>query len=238
LGSEGKTDKVLIIMSSKEMAAKEALRFVKNNQTVGLGTGSTSAIFINLLAKKVKEENLSIRCIPTSTASKALAYSLGLPLLEPSEVKQIDVAVDGADLVDSKLNLIKGGGGAHTREKVIDYFAKKFIVIVDSSKVCQKLKGPIPLEILPFAFPFVQKVLFEEFKVKLELRRRQNGDAFVSDNGNFIVDFGFRQISNPKKLEEQLDQVPGIVGNGIFSQNVSTVIVGYDKKVKILGKKA
>ncbi|MFH0971450.1 MAG: ribose-5-phosphate isomerase RpiA [Candidatus Micrarchaeota archaeon] len=225
-------------MSAKENAAMEALKYVKAGQTIGLGTGSTAALFIQLLAKKAKEEKLEIKCVPTSIESKALAYSLGLHLLEPSEVKAIDVAVDGADLVDAKLNLIKGGGGAHVREKAIDYFAKKFIVIVDDSKISKSLKGPIPLEILPFAFPFVEKVLKNGLKVKVELRRKGNGDVFISDNGNFIADAQIKAILNPAKLEDQLNSIPGIVGNGIFSKNVSAVIVGYSKKVMVLRKRA
>ncbi|MEK6954072.1 MAG: ribose 5-phosphate isomerase A [Candidatus Micrarchaeota archaeon] len=223
-------------MGGKENAAREALRFVKDGQTIGLGTGSTAAIFIKLLADKVKAENLSVKCIPTSLASKALAYQLGLALLEPEEVAGIGLAVDGADLVDAKLNLIKGGGGAQTREKVIDYFADKFIVIADSSKLSKKLKGQVPLEILKFAYPFVEKALKKEFGVKIEIRRKPNGDAWISDNSNFIADACFKAISSPTKLESQLNEIAGIVENGIFSRNVSTVIVGYDKKVLVLGK--
>ncbi|MFH1751179.1 MAG: ribose 5-phosphate isomerase A [Candidatus Micrarchaeota archaeon] len=224
-------------MNGKEMASREALRFVRDKQVIGLGTGSTAAIFIKLLSEKVKAENLDIKCVPTSLASKALAYQHGLALIEPEEVIRIDLAVDGADLVDQKLNLIKGGGGAHCREKVIDYFAEKFVVIADSSKIARKLKGPIPLEILKFAFPLVEKALERDFGVRVELRRKPNGDAWISDNGNYIADANFKQIANPAKLESQLDAVAGIVANGIFSRNVQTVIVGYGKKTRIMGKK-
>ncbi|MBI5225320.1 ribose-5-phosphate isomerase RpiA [Candidatus Micrarchaeota archaeon] len=221
-------------MNAKTNAALEALKYVKNGQTIGLGTGSTAAIFIDLLAKKVKNEHLLIKCIPTSLSSKALAYQKGLVLMEPEEVSTIDVAIDGADCMDSKKNLIKGGGGAHTREKIIDYFAEKFIVIADETKFSKILKGPVPLELLPFAYPFVAKAIKKEFGIKTELRRRENGDVWKSDNGNFIADAYFKQIKNPKKLEEQLNAIPGIVENGIFSRNVSTVIIGYEKKVKVL----
>lgn len=225
-------------MSAKENAAREALKFIRNNQTIGLGTGSTAAVFIKLLSEKVKNEKLSLKCIPTSLASKALAYQEGLPLIEPEEVVRIDVAVDGADLVDTKLNLIKGGGGAHVREKVVDYLAEKFIVIADSSKLAKKLRGPVPLEILRYAYPIVEMELKRKFRVRLEMRRKANGDAWVSDNGNYIADAAFKTIDSPKRLEEELDSIPGIVGNGIFSRNVRTVIIGYDRKVKVLGKLA
>ncbi|MFH1257667.1 MAG: ribose 5-phosphate isomerase A, partial [Candidatus Micrarchaeota archaeon] len=128
-------------MAGKRNASLEALKFVKDGMTLGLGSGSTAAIFIELLAEKVKNESLKIKCIPTSLSSKAIAYKCGLPLLEPSEVHRIDLAVDGADWVDKKLNLIKGGGAAHVREKVIDYFADKFVVVVDESKLTKTLKG-------------------------------------------------------------------------------------------------
>ncbi len=221
-------------MNAKTNAAIEALKYVKNGQTVGLGTGSTAAIFIDLLSKKVQNENLKIKCIPTSLSSKALAYQKGLVLIEPEEITTIDVAVDGADCIDSKKNLIKGGGGAHTREKIIDYFAQKFIVFADDSKFSKVLKGPVPLELLPFAYSFVEKAIKKEFGIKTELRRRENGDVWKSDNGNFIADAHFRSIKNPKKLEGQLNAIPGIVENGIFSKNVSTVIIGYEKKVRVL----
>ncbi|HLC47584.1 MAG TPA: ribose-5-phosphate isomerase RpiA [Candidatus Norongarragalinales archaeon] len=223
-------------MGAKENAAAGALEFIGDKQTIGLGTGSTAAIFIKLLAEKARAENLELKCIPTSLASKALAYQYGLSLIEPEEVKRIDVAVDGADLIDPKLNLIKGGGGAHAREKVIDYFADKFIVIADGSKLAKKLKGTVPLEILKFAFPFVERLLKDKYKARIEIRRRPNGDAWISDNGNYIADANFRNIPNPRRLEEELDSIPGVVANGIFSRNVSVAVVGYDKKVRVLRK--
>lgn len=224
-------------MSSKENAAREALKYVKDKTTIGLGTGSTAAYFIKLLAEKVKAENLTIKCIPTSLASKAMAYEAHLHLIEPEEVKKIDLAVDGADLIDPKLNLIKGGGGAHVREKIIDYFADKFIVIADNSKVASKLKGQVPLEILPFAYPLVAKSLQAEFGVKTEIRRKQNGDAWLSDNHNYIADAIFKSIPNPRKLEEELNSIDGVVGNGLFTRNVTLAIIGFDKKVKVIKPK-
>ncbi|MEK6842960.1 MAG: ribose-5-phosphate isomerase A, partial [Candidatus Micrarchaeota archaeon] len=113
-------------------------------------------------------------------------------------------------------------------------FAQKFIVIADDSKFSKVLKGPVPLELLPFAYSFVEKAIKKEFGIKTELRRRENGDVWKSDNGNFIADAHFRSIKNPKKLEGQLNAIPGIVENGIFSKNVSTVIIGYEKKVRVL----
>jgi ribose 5-phosphate isomerase A len=223
-------------MNAKENAAREALKYVKDKTTIGLGTGSTAYYFIKLLAEKVKNENLSVKCIPTSLASKALAYEGHLPLIEPQEVKRIDLAVDGADQIDPKLNLIKGGGGAHVREKVIDYFAGKFIVIADSSKVVKKLSGAVPLEILPFSLPVVEKELKEQFDVKMEVRRKPNGDAWISDNHNYIADAFFKKIPSPKNLESELNGITGIVGNGIFSRNVDVAIIGFEKKVKMIKK--
>jgi len=216
---------------AKRNAALEALKFVKNNSVIGLGSGSTAAIFVKLLSEKAKKENLKIRCVATSSATEKLARELGLNLANLASVEKIGLAVDGTDLVDSKLNLIKGGGGAHAREKIIAYSAKKFVVIADESKIAKNLSGKVPLEVFPFAVPYVLRILRERFKVQCSVRQ------FPSDNGNVLIDAFFTGIKNPRKLEEELKSVSGIVENGIFSRNVSSVIVGSENGARILRKK-
>ena len=216
---------------AKRNASLEALKLVKNNSVIGLGSGSTAAIFVRLLSEKAKRENLKIRCVATSSATEKLAKELGLNLVNLASAEKIDLAVDGTDLVDSKLNLIKGGGGAHAREKIIAYSAKKFIVIADESKIAKKLSGKVPLEVFPFAVPYVLKILKERFKVRCSTRQSP------SDNGNVLIDAFFNGIKNPGKLEKELKSVSGIVENGIFSRNVSSVIIGSENGARTLKKK-
>ncbi len=212
-------------MDAKASAAQAALKFVRPGMTVGLGTGSTASIFIRLLAAKNKQKDMHLTCVATSKSSEELAKKLGLKVVGLDAVRKIDVAVDGADLVDARLNLVKGGGGAHCREKVVDYAAKRFVVVVDESKLCSKLSGGVPLEILPFAFPLVKPQLQHRFGCKTVVRMKA-GRPVLSDNGNFLADARFRKIPDAASLELQLDSVPGIVANGLFTKNVSCVVVG------------
>ena len=212
-------------MDAKAGAAKAALRFIRPRTTVGLGTGSTASAFIRLLAAKNKQKNLRLTCVATSKASEKLAESLGLKVVGLDAVHAIDVAVDGADLVDRRLNLVKGGGGAHAREKVVDYAAEKFVVIVDESKLCGTLSGAVPLEILPFAFPLVKRGVEKEFGTKVVMRAI-HGKPALSDNGNVLADALFGKVRRPADLEAKLDSVPGVVANGLFTKNVFRVIVG------------
>ncbi|MBU1197916.1 ribose-5-phosphate isomerase RpiA [Candidatus Micrarchaeota archaeon] len=214
-------------MDLKEQAAAEALKHVRNGMILGLGSGSTSAAFIRLLGQRVRARKLHIQGVPTSKASEKLAKKNGIPLLTLEQARRIDLAIDGADAVDSKLRLIKGGGGAHAREKVIDYAAKRFMVIVDETKMRSSLAGWVPLEILPFALPEISR-LFSKQGVRLITRARK------SDNGNVLADAFIRKIPNPSALEISLNQIPGMVENGIFSRNVSQVIVATSTGIRIL----
>lgn len=222
-------------MQAKANAAKAALQFIRPRMTVGLGSGSTAEIFIRLLSAENKRKNLHLTCVATSNASEALAKKLGLKVVGLDEIKKIDLAVDGADLVDARLNLIKGGGGAHAREKVVDYAAEKFVVVVDGSKLCRVLQGRVPLEVLPFAFPLVKRQIEKDFKCKVVMRVRR-GKPTLSDNGNVLADANFKNIVNPAKLELQLNAVPGIVANGLFTKNVFCVVAGSEEGARILRK--
>lgn len=204
----------------KRNAAQGALQFVKDGMTVGLGTGSTAAEFIRLLAEKIKA-GLSVTCVATSIGSQRLAQGLGINIVALDKVDGIDIAVDGAD-VATKNALLKGGGGALTREKVIDYAAKRFIVIADQSKIKKQLEGSVVVEVLPFAYPLVFKKL-QKYSSATKLRMEKS-EPVITDNGNYIVDCPL-VVKNPKKTEDELNQMPGIVENGIFTK-FDKILVG------------
>ncbi len=214
---------------SKINAAKAALEYVKDGMCIGLGSGSTVREFIVLLGKKAKK-GLKITCVTTSFDSRMLAIESGLFVTETDAIDEIDLAVDGADTV-TKTALLKGGGGALTREKIIDYNAKKFIVIVDEGKVCgDVLEGEVNLEVLPFAAPLVIKQL-KRFNPKIRMAKAKLGPV-ISDNGSFIIDCQMR-LEDPKKTEDWLKNIPGIIENGIFTK-FDLIIVGNEKGYRIL----
>jgi len=219
-------------MDGKFNAAQKAVEFVKSGMVVGLGTGKTSEIFIKLLGKKVKGDKMKIVCVPTSVRTEKVAKKAGLVVRKLNEVKEVDLAVDGADQVDMRLNLIKGYGGALLREKIVDYGAKRFIVIVDESKLRGELSGWVPLEVSPFA---VEQVRRELKKLGMEEKiRMKKGRKFITDNWNVIIDACFVKINNPKSVDVFLRSIPGVIETGIFSEKVSVVIVGSKAGVKLL----
>ncbi len=223
--------------NAKANAAREALKFVKDGMAVGLGTGSTSAEFIKLIAEKMKKEKLRLKFVSTSNKSTALARTLGLKVLEFDEVKEIDLAVDGADQVDGKLNLIKGwGGGAIYRERRVDCNAKKFVVIVDEAKVVKKLHGNVPVEVKKEKTERVMLQMKKLGALSAKFREGENGERFITDNGNYILDVEFGEIENPEKLEAALSGMEGVFENGIFTKNVSVVIVGTEKGVRTIDR--
>jgi len=209
---------------AKINAALGALEYVKDGMCIGLGSGSTAREFIRLLVEKVEKEKIKIRCVTTSTDTRALAIENNLWVVEPDTISDIDLAVDGADTV-TRDALLKGGGGALTREKIIDYNAKSFIVIVDEGKVCDRLVGNVALEVLPFAAPFVLREL-KEFNPRIRRAERKLGPV-ISDNGSFIVDMDM-EVDEPKKTEDWLKSIPGIIENGIFTK-FDKIIVGNEE---------
>jgi len=215
--------------TAKINAAKAALEHVKDGMCVGLGSGSTVREFIKLLGEKVSQ-GLKVTCVTTSFDSRMLAIENGIFVTETDAIEEIDLAVDGADKV-TKNALLKGGGGALTREKIIDYNAKKFIVIVDESKVQEgTLEGPVNLEVLPFAAPLIMRQL-KEHKPEIRMAKSKLGPV-ISDNGSFIVDCRMK-LDDPKKTEEWLKSMPGMIENGIFTK-FDMIIVGSDKGHRIL----
>ncbi len=205
----------------KRNAALGALTYVKNGMCIGLGSGSTVREFVKLLAEKGKKEKLSVCCVTTSTDTRLQAIEEGLWVTEPDAISEIDLAVDGADKVTKKA-LLKGGGGALTREKIIDYNAKKFVVIADEGKVQDVLEGNVALEVLPFATPFVLKRL-AKYKPKIRMAVKKLGPV-ISDNGSFIVDMEMR-VEDPEKTEKELKNIPGVIENGIFTK-FDEIIIG------------
>src|SRR5579863_3138664 len=199
----------------KEAAARASLQFVKDGQVVGLGTGSTAAFFINLLAEQVKA-GLRVRGVPTSVKSQELAASLGIPLTTLDECQEIDVTVDGADEVDPQLRLIKGGGGAMLREKIVASATKQMIVVADASKQVEVLgRFPLPVEVIRFAEALIKKRI-TELGAQVSVRQGADGKPYVTDENHHILDCRFGQIRDPDGLARQLSDMPGVVEHGLF----------------------
>ena len=219
---------------SKKNAGYKAAEYVKDGMVLGLGTGSTTHYFIEKVGMRIKEEGISVKGIPTSFQSLLKAKESNIPITTIEE-NNIDLAVDGADEVDCDFNLIKGGGAAHTKEKIVDYAADKFIVIVDESKCVNQLGAfPVPVEVLPEASRLVIQTL-EDMEAKCEIRMAKRKDGpVITDNGNFVIDAKFDKIYSPEHLEIDINSIPGVVENGIFSQMVDKVIVGSKKGTKEL----
>ena len=213
---------------AKRRAGIEAASVVRDGQVVGLGTGSTAAEAIIELGRRVREEGLSIVGIPTSFSAAMLAGEHGIPIRTLDDVTGIDIAIDGADEVDPYRNLIKGGGGAHTREKVIASNAVTFILVVDSSKLVEKLgeRCPVPVEVISMArSPVMRRLEALGGKPALRMSVRKDGPV-ITDEGNMIIDVKFDGITDPAKLEKQINAIPGVVENGLFVGMADLVLVG------------
>jgi ribose 5-phosphate isomerase A len=216
-------------LNEKKEVGEKAVEYVKDGMVVGLGTGSTVYYFISKLGQLVKQ-GLSIKGVPTSEHTEKLAIELGIPLVSLNEIEQIDVAVDGADEVDPELNLIKGGGGALLREKIIANAAKTFIVVADSHKNVDTLGTfPLPIEVVPFGYGMTMKYI-RELGGNPKLRQRR-GTPFLTDNGNYIIDSSFQKINKPAELEKNLNLLPGVVDNGLFVGMADTVMTIMDNKL-------
>lgn len=208
-------------------AAEHALRYVKEGMHIGLGTGSTASAFIERLGAMARGKGWNLTCVATSRASEELGRRVGLKVVGLDQIPSIDLAVDGADQVDAKRRLIKGYGGALTREKVVEYAAKKFVVIADQGKFSPALDKPVPLEVLPFARAAVERALVEKLGAEeVVLKTRDGGQPFVTDNGLWILHAGFGRMRDPARLESNINQIPGVLENGLFCTGVSKVVLG------------
>lgn len=212
--------------SEKRVAAQAALAFIESGMKLGLGTGSTAEILLELLAERVASGGLTIAAaVPTSNRTDQLGRKLGLPMVSLDEASQLDVCIDGADEVDPNLNLIKGGGGAHLREKVVAAASSKRVIMVDSSKPVPVL-GPfgVPVEVIPFAAAVVHGAI-ERLGGRPVLRQRE-GQPFITDENNHIFDCDFGLIDDPPALASRLAAVPGVVEHGLFCGMTEVLIVG------------
>ncbi|NLT51203.1 MAG: ribose-5-phosphate isomerase RpiA [Ignavibacteria bacterium] len=222
----------------KQQAAEKAVEFVKPGMVVGLGTGSTAIFAIYKIGQLLKDGKLkNIIGVPTSIASDNEARKLGIPLAGLDEQPVIDITIDGADEVDDYLNLIKGGGGAHLREKVVAQASKKLIIVCDDSKISHKLgeKFYVPVEVIPFAEKPVKDYLLK-LGAQVTVRKRADGSTFISDEQNLILDATFGIIENPFELSAKLKEKAGIVEHGLFTGLTSMVIVASTEGIKTLGK--
>lgn len=222
------------MINLKRDAGYKAAEYVKDGDVLGLGTGSTTHYFIEAVGKRIAEEGIKVMGIPTSFQSLLLAKKANIPITSLEE-HDIDLAVDGADEIDPDLNLIKGGGAAHTLEKIVDYSAKKLIIIADESKEVESLGAfPVPVEVIPQSSRVVMKAL-EDMGAKPEIRMAERKDGpIITDNGNFIIDAKFDEIESPLHLEIDLNTIPGVVENGIFTEMVDKVILGTKDGIKEL----
>ena len=213
----------------KQEVGRAAAAQVKSGSIVGLGTGSTTAFAIQFIGERLASGEISdIVGIPTSFQASVLAKKHGIPLTTLDEAPRIDIAIDGADEVDPQQNLIKGGGAAHTREKVVDGLAKRFVVVVDSSKLVDKLGSTfaLPVEVLPMAVAPVTRAL-EALGGTPGLRMGVNKDGpVITDQGNMVLDVKFTGIDNPAELEKTVNNIPGVLENGLFVGLADEVLIG------------
>jgi ribose 5-phosphate isomerase A len=220
----------------KEAAARASLRFVRDGDIVGLGTGSTAVYAVRFLGERV-QAGLKIRGIPTSIHTQELATSLGIPLTTLDEVQEIDVTIDGADEFDPQLRLIKGGGGALLREKIVASATRKFVIIADSSKQVPVLgKFPVPVEVIKFAEALVAKKIIA-MGAAVKVRADASGCKFITDEGNHILDCHFGQIPDPPALARKLETTPGVVEHGLFIGMASIALIGKGTQVLEIPRK-
>ena len=217
--------------NDKKLAALEAVKYIKSDMVIGLGTGSTAYYAVEAIGEMVKS-GLQIKAVPTSEQTKQLAKSLKIPLIDINLIDTIDITIDGADEFTQNLDLIKGGGGALLREKIVASVSKKNIIITDSSKRVNKLgKFKLPIEVIPFAInQVIGQLKSSGGSGKI---RMINDSAYVTDQGNYIVDADFGLIENPKDLAEKLDRITGIVEHGLFINLADIIIMAKDNNTYI-----
>jgi ribose 5-phosphate isomerase A len=228
------------IDKAKFAAAKQAAGFVESGMRVGLGTGSTAAWLVRCLGERVREDGLRFRGVPTSTRTAELAREVGIEVISLDEARWLDLTIDGADEFDGDLNLIKGGGGALLQEKIVATASDQMVVIADAAKEVERLGNfPLPVEVIPFGWQ-TTKALLEETLVSMDVMGRQatlrmNADKpFYTDEGNHILDLHLGRIGNARQLAMVLNQIPGVVENGLFIDICDKVVIGYgDGRVEV-----
>ncbi|GGE51276.1 ribose-5-phosphate isomerase RpiA [Actibacterium pelagium] len=230
------------IDKAKYACAVKSVDFVKDGMRVGLGTGSTAAWMVKRLGERVRDEGLNIVAVATSTRTAQLAEEVGIKVSTLNEVEWLDLTIDGADEFDPDLNLIKGGGGAHLQEKVVATASERMIVIADAAKDVPQLGAfPLPVEVLNFGWK-TTRGLIEEALEDLdvdgrEITLRMSGDEpFITDEGNLVLDLHLKRIGDPRRMALILNQIPGVVENGLFIDICDVVVIGHeDGKVEVRG---
>ncbi len=226
-------------VAAKRRAAEAALAFVEPGMRLGLGTGSTAYEFVDLLGARVAA-GLDVVGVPTSARTRAQAEALGIRLTTLDETPELDLTVDGADEIGPGLGLIKGGGGAHLREKIVASASKSMVVIADESKVVAELGAfPLPIAVLAFGFAStfrrIEKAVVElGLPPALVLRRQADGAPYLTDDGHFVVDASFRRIPDPSSLAETLDRLPGVIEHGLFLGIATAAVVSRGEAIEIL----
>lgn len=222
----------------KQLVAKQAAQLVQNNMTVGIGSGSTIYWLIMELGNRVKN-GLFFRAVPTSKKTAALAAQYNIPLAELNDVTTIDITIDGADEIDPHLQLIKGGGGALLQEKMVAAASRELFILADYSKLVQHLgKFPLPLEVIPFGWKQVQQQILETYGVEAVLRL-QDDQPLITDHGHYILDCSFQHIEQPDELTFELNNITGVVDNGLFINMADIALIGFpDGKTETLTPQA
>jgi ribose 5-phosphate isomerase A len=221
--------------NAKQRAGFKAVEFVEDGMTVGLGTGTTAYWMVERLGERVRE-GLRVRGVPTSRRTEEQARSLGIPLTTFDEVRQLDLAIDGADEIGPGLALIKGGGGALLREKLVAAAARRFVVVADAGKKVSVLgRFPLPVEVVPFAWEVTARRVADVVRVEPVLRLT-DGETYVTDNGNYILDCRCGEIADPAKTERELKLLTGVVECGLFVGMADAAVVATDDEVEIIGR--
>jgi ribose 5-phosphate isomerase A len=210
--------------------SSDILTLVNDNNVLGLGSGRAATVLVRSLSTYLKEKNIRVKAVPTSLQIKLEAEKGGISIIEADQIEHIDIVFDGADQIDEKRNMIKGGGGALLREKILINIAKKVIIIADESKFVKKLNRSVPIEVHPFARNIAAKQI-QKYGGKPVLRTIERGYPFVTENGNIILDSDFGEIQNPEELAEKIIQIPGVMEVGIFTRKPDVLY-----KVKENGK--
>ncbi len=221
-------------MDRKEIAAREAVKYVEDGMVVGLGSGSTASVAIKLIGQKIVEEGIDVIGIPTSNASDLLGRAVGIRIGELDEHREVDITIDGADEVDPKLNLVKGLGGALVWEKIVAASTRVEMIVVDDSKMVEYLcqKAPLPVEVVRYSHRTTARRL-EVLGCETTLRLADDGNPFVTDNNNHIVDCRFDGLDDPRSMESEINAIPGVVENGLFIGLASKVIVASNDGIRI-----
>ncbi|HYE15282.1 MAG TPA: ribose-5-phosphate isomerase RpiA [Pyrinomonadaceae bacterium] len=225
-------------MEAKRRAGERAVEFVEDGMAVGLGTGSTAHWVVEGIGRRVREEGLRVRCVPTSRRTEEHARSLGIPLVTFAEVRRLDLAIDGADEIGPGLALIKGGGGALLREKLVARAASRFVVVADEGKLVERLgKFPLPVEVVPFAWETTAERVARAAGAEPVPRRAEGGEFYLTDNGNLILDCRCGEIADPERMERELKLITGVVECGLFVGMADVAVVATDDAARVVERR-